>query len=341
MTSNMIRHVNQMANDYVREMPTKDSLENMNTAVSKMNLESKFESKALPARSQQSYQSNYYESRKYPKPADLMEETNDNYSCKVFLGGLAKDCGTECVRKKLMELSGSNNVKIEDKRAYRTGNNKGFLHAIFPRGIDVYHLLENCGKVENNGTVEYFISCHNSHTQCTVEIKPWLIMNNEWGVRKHQNNSTTVFVGGIHSTVTAECLARYMTKFGEVEYVRRDVDKHKYPLGSGCVTFHQKEAYIDAVATGQISVRKMRVSCEIKPYLNEMGPCSNCQKQTPDFCSHPQHLQYYCKKCWQRFHSHERENMHARMSKPVKGFSGQFSAAEVRKQPVYKALQTN
>ena len=74
--------------------------------------------------------------------------------------------------------------------------------------------------------------------------------------------------------------------FGGVVYAGIDTDKHKYPIGSGRVTFNTVKSYMKAVAAAfvEIKCQKFSKKVQVDPYLED-ALCSNCLlKQGPYFC---------------------------------------------------------
>ena len=54
-----------------------------------------------------------------------------------------------------------------------------------------------------------------------------------------------MFVGALHGMLTAQSLVTIFTDlFGGVVYAGIDTDRHKYPIGSGRVTFSSSKAYM-------------------------------------------------------------------------------------------------
>ena len=74
--------------------------------------------------------------------------------------------------------------------------------------------------------------------------------------------------------------------FGSVVYAGIDTDRHKYPIGSGRVTFSNNKSYMKAVAAAfiQIKTPKFTKKVQVDPYLED-ALCSSCLlKQGPYFC---------------------------------------------------------
>ena len=69
-------------------------------------------------------------------------------------------------------------------------------------------------------------------------------------------------------------------------YAGIDTDKHKYPIGSGRVTFSSGRSYMKAVAAAYVELKcqKFNKKVQVDPYLED-SLCSSCLlKQGPYFC---------------------------------------------------------
>ena len=65
-----------------------------------------------------------------------------------------------------------------------------------------------------------------------------------------------------------------------------DTDKHKYPIGSGRVTFSSSRSYMKAVAASFVEIKcpQFNKRVQVDPYLED-ALCSSCLlKQGPYFC---------------------------------------------------------
>ena len=58
-------------------------------------------------------------------------------------------------------------------------------------------------------------------------------------------------------------------------YAGLDTDKHKYPIGSGRVTFNNSKSYMKAVAAAFIEIKTQRFckKVQVDPYL-EVSSCN-------------------------------------------------------------------
>ena len=109
-----------------------------------------------------------------------------------------------------------------------------------------------------------------------------------------------------------------------------DTDKHKYPIGSGRVTFSSSRSYMKAVAASFVEIKcpQFNKRVQVDPYLED-ALCSSCLlKQGPYFCrfvscngwivislniSHLRDLtcfKYYCRHCWEAEHCGESSRHH-------------------------------
>ena len=65
--------------------------------------------------------------------------------------------------------------------------------------------------------------------------------------------------------------------FDNVIYAGIDTDKHKYPIGSGRVTFSNHRSFMKAVQAAFIEIRTIKFTkkVQIDPYLED-SMCSTC-----------------------------------------------------------------
>lgn len=155
---------------------------------------------------------------------------------------------------------------------------------------------------------------------------PWIIADSNYVIPTSQklDPKLTVFVGALHGKLTADGLAKIMNDlFDGVVYAGKlskksivattfirkcvvylfcvnvkfhfvgecdlgiDTDKHKYPIGSGRVTFNCNRSYMKAVASAFIEIKttKFTKKVQVDPYLAD-ALCSMCGLH---------HGPYYCR----------------------------------------------
>merc|ERR1719186_2214721 len=157
-----------------------------------------------------------------------------------------------------------------------------------------------------------------------VQIIPWVITDSNF-VRcpsPRLESQMTVFVGALHGMINAEGLAIIFNDlFDGVIYAGLDTDKHKYPIGSGRVTFSNATSYMKAVAAAFIEVKTPRFckKIQVDPYVED-SVCSTCAtKQGPYFCRDLSCFKYFCKACWEIFHTTGRSH-HIPMMRIIRSF---------------------
>ncbi|KII72137.1 Cytoplasmic polyadenylation element-binding protein 1 [Thelohanellus kitauei] len=113
--------------------------------------------------------------------------------------------------------------------------------------------------------------------------------------------------------MTAETIANIFNElFGGVIYAGIDTDKHKYPIGSGRITFNNYQSYAKAIRARFVEIKTLKFSkrVQIDPYLED-SICSQCScKQGPFFCREFSCYRYFCNDCWHWAHSHSDMKAH-------------------------------
>ncbi|MGH0133032.1 UNVERIFIED_CONTAM: hypothetical protein FKN15_035398 [Acipenser sinensis] len=203
---------------------------------------------------------------------------NPLYSCKVFLGGVPWD--------------------ITEAGLINTFSVFGPLSVEWP-GKDGKH--PRCPPKGNmpKGKLSSKEPFNDSETERKVQVIPWVISDSNF-VRcpsQRLDPSKTVFVGALHGMLNAEALASIMNDlFGGVMYAGIDTDKHKYPIGSGRVTFNNQRSYLKAVGAAFVEIKtpKFTKKVQIDPYLED-SMCQVCNRQPgPFFCRDQEHVLPYC-----------------------------------------------
>jgi len=240
---------------------------------------------------------------------------NPIYSSKVFLGGVPWDI-TEAGLQQAFKPFGQVKVEWPGKEGKQNRHPpKGYVYLLFESEKSVKALLMNCTHDYSNGG-DWYYKISSRRMRCKeVQVIPWVLSDSNFArnVTQKLDSSKTVFVGGLHGMINAEALATIMNDlFDGVIYAGIDTDKHKYPIGSGRVTFNNTRSFMKAVQAAFIEIRtpKFTKKVQIDPYLED-SMCSTCRiNPGPFFCRDPECFRYFCRSCWGWHHSIASLKMH-------------------------------
>ena len=166
----------------------------------------------------------------------------------------------------------------------------GYVYIIFEHESSVQRMLLDCRKEIKNGGEHYYytifvqslaahsstavspvpyqdnfnfnFSNHKRSKAKEVEVIPWNQEDTSYMPYKTVNQPSkidarlTVFVGALHGMLNAQGLAKVMNEIiGEVTHAGLDSDKYKYPIGSGRVTFKNRQSYVKAISAKFVTIK--------------------------------------------------------------------------------------
>jgi len=213
---------------------------------------------------------------------------------------------------------GNNNNNQDPLNSSKHRLSPGFAYVIYESEYSVRSLVGNCIEDYQNGRdrVEYYFKISTRRVRNKeVQIIPWILADNNFALctPKELDPKKTVFVGNLHGTMTARDLAHIMNElFGCVVYAGIDIDKLKYPIGSGRVTFSHQQNFMRAVRAAFVDIQSSKFSkrIQIDPYLEDVQCCACYQDKGIYFCRDFQCFNYYCGQCWDKQHSFKQLGNH-------------------------------
>ncbi|KAI0988033.1 hypothetical protein GJ496_011662 [Pomphorhynchus laevis] len=264
---------------------------------------------------------------------------SSSLSCKIFLGGVSWYTNDNDIVQRFLPYGlchlelpsrSTSNISTTTTTALASTTNQqhqavaslGFAYLIFENGNCVKKLLSECWRrqikpevagslsqfsLATNRQNTFYIDLPSSHGSKPVEVIPWALSDNNYfrqGVIPPLDPKRTVFIGNLHGTVRAKELALMIEQIFKcsVEYAGIDVDKYKYPIGSGRVTFQRGADYNDAINTAFVDIRTSRFQkrIQIDPYLEDVI-CPRCKHNDGSyFCRTC--FEYFCMQCWTLIH---------------------------------------
>ena len=238
------------------------------------------------------------------------------FSKKIFIGGIPRDMTEEDIISIFSEFD--NDVRIEwpESRPKLRSTPKGYLYIILSTNENVRNLLYSCDLVIEGGCETFNFNIIHKKKSKQLQVIPWLTSDSHFKFTDPtdcQKSKYTVFIGALHGRLHAKAIAFIFNKIiGDVLLVTIDTDRHKYPTGSGRITFASDESYKKAIIANFIHIEAKKVSKKV-----QIEPCIDGQKcylcledDAPNFCKEPNCFEYYCNTCWKKKHSLPENDCH-------------------------------
>ncbi|VDL81326.1 unnamed protein product [Nippostrongylus brasiliensis] len=238
--------------------------------------------------------------------------SNPTFSSKIFVGGVPWDVTEEALTEAFSPY-GSCRVEWPSKEvrshsdARSRGKVTGYVYIVFETERSVKSLLQDCSQQFGSAGEWYFKIKARRNQACEtrqVQVIPWVVSDSSYidDPTCRLDPKKTVFVGALHGMITAHVLFSIMNElYGNVVFVGIDTDKHKYPIGSGRVTFRSHTSYFRAIESAFLEIRtsKFTKKVQIDPFLEDSW-CMVCTEYPgPYFCRDRTCFRYYCSSCWQ------------------------------------------
>ena len=258
---------------------------------------------------------NSFKNDNYPKlwEGDLEKRDFNNgsgiFSKKIFIGGIPRDMTEEDIEQIFGQFDPDVKIEWPESRPNSRNTPKGYLYIILSTNENIRSMLYACSLIIEGGceTFNFEIVYKNKGKQ--LQVIPWLTSDSSFRFSdptEVQKSKFTVFIGALHGRLHAKAIAYIFEKiFGNVISVSIDTDRHKYPTGSGRITFGTVESYTKAIIANfiQIEAKKLSKKVQIEPCIDGQKCCFCLEDDAPNFCKEPTCFEYFCNHCWEKRHS--------------------------------------